>query len=198
VSKVSGLKETPAPSADGDYAHCLQVYREADRLYSAEEVAAAYDRMATAISDRLAGTNPLVLCVMIGGMVPTVELLRRLEFPYQIDYLHASRYRGETHGGEIIWKVSPSADMRGRTVLVIDDILDEGHTLAAIQRSLRGQGVKQLITAVLAEKIHDRRAPGAVAEIVGLQVPDRYVFGGGMDYRNYLRTVPGIYAVKGL
>jgi hypoxanthine phosphoribosyltransferase len=185
-------------TAETPEAHALAVLREADRLYSAEQVDAAYDRLAMEIGARLKDSNPLVLCVMIGGMVPAVEILRRLDWPYEVDYLHATRYRGETSGSEIVWKVSPSTKLEGRTVLVIDDILDEGHTLAAIQEAVRAQGVAALYTVVLAEKLHDRRNPKARADFIGLQVPDRYVFGGGMDYRNYLRFVPGIYAVKGM
>jgi hypoxanthine phosphoribosyltransferase len=178
--------------------HALAVLHEADRLYDAQAVNAAYDRMAAEIGARLGHSNPIVLCVMIGGMVPTVEILRRMNFPYEVDYLHATRYRGETRGSSIVWKVSPSARLAGRTVLIIDDILDEGHTLAAIQNAVRAQDVAALYTAVLVEKLHTRRNPEASADFVGLRVPDRYVFGGGMDYRNYLRFAPGIYAVKGL
>jgi hypoxanthine phosphoribosyltransferase len=176
----------------------LKVLGEAEQLYTPEQVSAAYDRMAQEIEARLKGTDPLVLCVMIGGMVPTVEILRRMQYPYELDYLHATRYRGETSGSEIVWKVSPVASMEGRTVLVIDDILDEGHTLVAIQNAVRAQGVKALYTAVLADKQHDRRNPEAKADFVGLTIPDRYVFGGGMDYKNHLRFAAGIYAVKGL
>lgn len=176
----------------------ISVLGEAEQLYSPEQVSAAYDRMAKEIEARLKGTDPLVLCVMIGGMVPTVEILRRMQYPYELDYLHATRYRGEISGSEIVWKVSPAATLEGRTVLVIDDILDEGHTLVAIQNAVRAQGVKALYTAVLADKQHDRRNPDAKADFVGVTIPDRYVFGGGMDYKNHLRFAPGIYAVKGL
>jgi hypoxanthine phosphoribosyltransferase len=191
MSKKTQTAETPE-------AHALAVLHEADQLFSAAELAAAYERLAAEIGARLKGDNPLVLCVMIGGMVPTVEILRRLEWPYEVDYLHATRYRGETSGSEIVWKVSPSTKLEGRTVLIIDDILDEGHTLAEIQKAVRAQGVARLYTAVLAEKRHARRNPEAQADFIGLAVPDRYVFGGGMDYRNFLRFAPGLYAVKGL
>ena len=177
-------------------AHALGILRDADRLYTQAQVNQAYDRLAEEITARLKGQNPLVLCVMIGGMVPAVEILRRMDFPHEVDYLHATRYRGETSGREILWKVSPSATLTGRVVLVIDDILDEGHTLAAIQKAIRAQEIKALYTAVLVEKLHDRRAPDVNADFIGLQVPDRYVFGGGMDYKNHLRFAPGIYAVK--
>lgn len=174
----------------------LIALREADLLHDAEAVEAAYDRLAAEISPKLEGSDPLVLCVMIGGIVPTVEILRRLHYPYELDYVHATRYRGETSGKDVIWKVSPSARVEGRTVLIIDDILDEGHTLATIQAAVRAQQPKVLYTAVLVEKEHARRNPETTAEFVGLRVPDRYVFGGGMDYKNYLRFAPGIYAVK--
>lgn len=183
---------------DAQTAEALAVLNEADRLYTTAQIDQAYDRLAAEIAAKLKDQNPLVLCVMIGGMVPTVEILRRMEFPYEIDYLHATRYRGETAGREIIWKVSPTARLTGRVVLVIDDILDEGHTLAAIQNAIRAQDVKALYTAVLVEKMHERRHPEARAEFVGVRVPDRYVFGGGMDYKNHLRFVPGLYAVKGM
>ena len=191
---MSDRKETQ----DAQSAEALAVLNEADQLFTAAQIDEAYDRLAAEIAARLKDQNPLVLCVMIGGMVPTVEILRRMEFPYEIDYLHATRYQGETAGREIIWKVSPTVRLTGRVVLVIDDILDEGHTLAAIQNAIRAQDVKALYTAVLVEKMHERRHPEARAEFVGVRVPDRYVFGGGMDYKNHLRFVPGLYAVKGM
>lgn len=183
---------------DAQAAEALVVLRDADCLHTAQQVSAAYDRLAAEIGTKLEGSNPLVLCVMIGGMLPTVEILRRMNFAHEVDYLHATRYRGETRGGGIVWKVSPSAKIEGRTVLIIDDILDEGHTLVAIQNAIRAQRVKALYTAVLAEKRHERRHPEARADFIGLSVPDRYVFGGGMDYKEHLRFVPGIHAVKGL
>lgn len=191
---MSIQKGTP----DTQTAEALAVLQQADQLYTPAQVDKVYDRLSTEITAKLKGENPLVLCVMIGGMVPTVEILRRMDFPYEIDYLHATRYRGETSGREIIWKVSPSAKLTNRVVLVIDDILDEGHTLASIQKAIRAQDVKALYTAVLVEKLHERRHPEVKADFIGLQVPDRYVFGGGMDYKNHLRFVPGIYAVKGM
>jgi len=174
-----------------------RVLAEADCLHDAARVQAAYDRMAAAIAAEYAGSNPLVLCVMIGGLTPTAEIGRRLDFPLEIDYLHATRYRGATQGGGLLWKRQPeAARITGRHVLVIDDILDEGHTLVAIRRALLDFSPASLKVAVLAEKLHDRRAPNAHAEFTGLQVEDRYVFGCGMDYKEYWRQLPAIYAVK--
>ncbi len=175
-----------------------QVLTEADLLHDTSAVTAAYDRLAAEITQRSAGRNPLILPVMLGGLFAAAEILRRLDFPCQIDYLHATRYRNTTSGGEIVWKVAPGATLKGRVVVVIDDILDEGHTFGAIIRALKAQEPALLITVALVEKIHQRRAPGVAVDLVGLSVSDRYVFGCGMDYKGYLRQYPAIYAVKGL
>lgn len=178
--------------------HARTVYAQADILYRAEEVGAALDRMAAGITEALKNANPLVLCVMTGGLIPAGKLLTRLDFPLQIDYLHATRYRGETRGGELHWIARPQASLRDRVVLVVDDILDEGLTLAAILEQCRAEGAKAVYSAVLVDKLHDRKAKGIKADFVGLEVVDRYIFGYGMDYKGYLRNAPGIFAVKGM
>ncbi len=172
------------------------VLAAADCLHDAAAVRAAYDRLAVDIAAHYATLNPLLLCVMNGGLHATAELTQRLDFPLEIDYLHATRYRGTTSGGGLVWYRQPDARrIEGRHVLVIDDILDEGHTMVAIRTALHGFEPASLAVAVLAEKRHDRRAAGAHAEFIGLQVGDRYVFGCGMDYHEYWRQLPAIYAV---
>ena len=174
-----------------------QVFAEADCLVTGAEIDQALDRMAQAITDALAESNPLVICVMTGGLVAAGQLLTRLNFPLELDYLHATRYRGETSGGaEVHWLAEPRNSLEGRTVLLIDDILDEGHTLAAIQAYCRGNGAAEVHTAVLVDKLHDRKHPDAEADYVGVEVEDRYLFGSGMDYKEYWRNAPGIWAVK--
>ncbi len=172
-----------------------RVLKSADCLHDAAAVQAAYDRLAVSIGRDYADKNPLILCVMIGGYIPAAEITQRLGFGFEFDYLHATRYRGATQGGGLQWKRQPDKPLENRHVLVIDDILDEGHTLVAIRKALLDFGPASLKIAVLAEKLHNRRAPGAHAEFVGLQVEDRYVFGCGMDYKEYWRQLPAIYAV---
>jgi hypoxanthine phosphoribosyltransferase len=180
-----------------DIALLKQVLAEADCLHDADAVQAAYDRLAAAIAGEYAALDPLVICVMNGGLHATAAIGERLRFPFELDYLHATRYRGATSGGGLVWKVQPKPErIGGRHVLVIDDILDEGHTLAAIRDALEQFKPASLKVAVLVEKRHDRRAPRAHAEFVGLMVPDRYVFGCGMDYKEYWRQLPAIYAVR--
>ena len=172
------------------------VMREADCVADAATVDAAYDKLAAAITAEYAGKNPLVLVVMIGGFVPAAEILKRVSFAFETDYLHATRYRGATTGGGLLWKRQPDTALERRHVLVIDDILDEGHTLVAVRKALLEFAPASLKVAVLADKKHERRAPEAHAEFIGLSLPDRYVFGCGMDYKEYWRQLPAIYAVK--
>jgi len=170
--------------------------QEAELLYPEHAVETALDRLAAAITDRLQNCDPLVLVVMNGALIPAGLLLSRLDFPLQIDYLHATRYCSGTRGGTLNWIARPSVTVANRTVLVVDDIFDEGITLKAILDELWREGAREVFSAVLINKIHDRKEFGLEVDFVGLEVADRYVFGYGMDYKEYLRNVRGIYAIK--
>ena len=172
---------------------------EADCLADAATVEAALERMAAEITARLADANPLVYAVMNGGLILAGRILPRLPFPLEVAYLHATRYGHALQGTLLDWRVRPTQDLRGRTVLVLDDILDEGHTLKAIIEHLKEEGAAEVLSAVLVHKLHDRKAyPGMRADFSGLDIADRFLFGCGMDYKGYWRNAPGIYAVKGL
>lgn len=172
-----------------------QIRANARMLHGPGDIHAALDRIAAEITDLLDGTLPVILCVLTGGIIPTGHLLTRLSFPLETDYLHATRYRGKTSGREVDWVTEPGISLDGRTVLIVDDILDEGHTLANIIHFCRQSGAESIYSAVLVQKQHDRRAEDVRADFVGLEVDDRYVFGFGMDYMGYLRNLNGIFAL---
>lgn len=176
-------------------AEALKVLERAQCVFDTDQLNALYERMAKQISAELAQANPVVLCVMLGGLVPAAEISKRLTFPFEFDYLHASRYHGDTVPGELVWKVSPTVDLTGREVLVIDDIIDEGATLEAILNALAAQGAGSVRSAILFAKQHQRRDPRLRPEFLGAELPDRYVFGAGMDYKGYFRQLPAVYAV---
>ena len=167
----------------------------AERVCSATAVAEAVNRMAREITDALAGSFPLVLCVMRGAVIFAGQLLPQLRFPLEFDYLDLTRYRNSTRGGEINWRVEPGTAVAGRTVLVLDDILDQGHTLAEVRAKLLTAGADRVFYAVLTEKDTGHAKP-LRADFVGLRIPDRYVFGCGMDVGGLWRNLPDIYAVK--
>lgn len=177
--------------------HIEQVKKTADCLHNAKAVAKAYDRIATDITRTLSDKNPLVISLMNGGLISAGQILPRLDFILQVDFIHATRYREQTAGGsKLNWLVKPHQLLRDRHVLLIDDILDEGMTLYEVVQYCKKEGAKSVHTAVLADKKHDRRQPaGFKADFTGLEIEDRYVFGCGMDYRGYLRNANGIFAV---
>lgn len=172
-----------------------QLLDNAECVASADTVQAVIDRLAREIADTLAGDFPLVLAVMGGAVVFAGQLLPRLCFPLEFDYLHVTRYRGNTRGGEVEWRVLPGQNVTGRSVLVLDDILDEGETLAAIRDKLHDMGAARVWSAVLTNKDNGLDKP-IQADFVGLDVPDRYVFGCGMDAYGLWRNLPAIYALK--
>lgn len=171
------------------------VFSKAKCLFTRDQIETALDEMSKQISEKLADKNPVFLCVVIGGIVPLGNLLPRLDFPLEVDYVHATRYRGATSGGELVWKAEPTNSLQGRTVIIVDDILDSGLTLAEVVSYCQKKGASEVYTAVLVDKT-EARQPGGLptADFKGVDVGDYYVFGYGMDYKEYLRNAPGIYA----
>ncbi len=175
----------------------VKILQEADCLFNQSEVEIALDKMAVEIEQHFKNKNPIILCVLTGAIIPMGQLLTRLNFPLQIDYIHATRYENGIAGGEVKWLAEPIRDIQDRDILLVDDILDEGKTLKGIIEYCDAKNAKSVKTAVLVNKLHDRKE-NIKADYVGLNVEDRYLFGCGMDYKSYLRNIPGIYAVKGL
>lgn len=172
-----------------------RILSSAELICSADEVRAAVARVADALNAAMRGRNPLVVSVMGGAVVFTGQLLPQLTFPLEFDYVHATRYGDATAGGKLQWVVEPRTAVAGRTVLLLDDILDEGVTLAAIRQHLMDAGAFECITAVFADKDIGREKP-IRADYVGLTLPNRFVFGYGMDVGGAWRNLPAIYAVK--
>jgi hypoxanthine phosphoribosyltransferase len=173
-----------------------KVWQRASCLYDAEALASALDSMAEAVTADLEHSNPLLLCVMTGAFVTTSELARRLAFPLEVDYLHASRYGDKLSGDQLHWIALPRTALAGRHVLIVDDIFDQGATLMSIAGYCREQGAASVRSAVLVDKQHERKLTSERPDYIGLEVPDYYVFGFGMDYRGYLRNANGLYAAS--
>lgn len=176
--------------------HPNVILGQAELVHDEVTVNQALARVANEITLAMADDSPVVLCVMGGGVVFAGQLLPRLTFPLEFDYVQASRYHNRTEGNALEWKVKPSNIVRGRTVLVLDDILDEGVTLAAIKAECLALGARKVLIAVLVEKALDHTKP-IQADFIGLEVPNRYVFGCGMDVYGWWRNLPAIYALQG-
>lgn len=173
-----------------------KILDNADLLKDEVEVRAAIARLGREITAVLKDRYPLVLAVMGGSIFFAGHLLSELRFPIEFDYIHASRYGKGTSGGAVVWTVEPRENVRGRNVLVLDDILDGGETLAAIRDRVLSLGAAAFYSAVLTDKAIGRDKP-IVSDFVGFTLPNRYVFGCGMDVLGAWRNLPAIYAVKG-
>jgi hypoxanthine phosphoribosyltransferase len=171
----------------------------AELIFDHDAVQAAVDKVAGELNARFdrpdSAPFPLVLGVMGGAVVFAGQTLTRLNFPLEFDYIHVTRYGAKDHGGKIEWKVEPRADVRGRTVIVLDDILDEGETLAHVKERLLDMGAAEVLLVVFADKDIGKSKP-AKPDYVGLVLPNKFVVGYGMDAYGYWRNLPGIWAIK--
>lgn len=172
-----------------------QLLAQSEVIHSSQAVTDAIVRMSHEISNTLAQASPIIICVMGGGIVFAGQLLTQLNFPLEVDYVHASRYQNATVGKALTWKALPKLDLTDRSVLLVDDILDEGITLKEIQSKCYELGAKQVLSAVLVEKVLEH-SKSISAEFVGLAVPNRYVFGYGMDVYGWWRNLSAIYALN--
>ncbi len=187
------IEREAAGNAHGDPALTQHIPRS-EEVVTAAEVQAALERMAVDITARLAGRNPLVVTVMNGGLVFAGQLLPKLPFALEVGYVHVRRYGRETRGGELVWIAGPQESVTGRTVLLLDDILDEGQTLLAIRSRFYELGASEVLLAAFAVKIR-KDLPKVMADFQGIRVPDRFVFGFGMDVGGSWRNLPSIRAL---
>lgn len=167
-----------------------------DLLFKREDLETVIAHLGRAVDATLDGERAVFLTVMNGALMFGAQLALSIRTDMEFDYVHATRYRGATSGNELQWLREPSASLRGRTVLLVDDILDEGHTLKAVRDDCMLRGAKRVLVATLCCKQHSRRVEGIQSDFNGVDLPDRYVFGYGMDYYEQGRNLPAIYALK--
>ena len=181
-----------------NYNQAKKILENAELIYSAEQIQQSIDQLAQQINSRLINSSQpvIVLPIMNGGLILSGQLITRLNFPLEIDYLHATRYRDKTTGSELQWKAKPQLELKDRTLLIIDDIFDEGHTLQSVVEFCKSENAEQVYSVVLVEKNHPRPKASVTCDFIGMSVEDRYVFGFGMDYKGYHRNLDAIYAVS--
>ena len=166
-------------------------------LFNENEISSAIDKISVKMNKELKGKSPLFLCVMSGALIFTGHLITKLSFYLEIDYIHVSRYRGEIHAKELHWFAEPSVSIKGRNIVVIDDILDSGLTLAGIKDYCIQKGAKSILTAVLIDKKCNREKGGVEkADFFGTKAPNKFLVGYGLDYKGFLRNLPNIYSVN--
>lgn len=167
---------------------------KADLLISEKDINSAIDRVAANIKAVIGDEVPIFLCVMKGGLTFTAELMKRIQSPLELDYVHVDRYRNRTQGSSIHWYKEPDTDLKGRLVLLVDDIFDEGYTLQELIAYCKAKGASKILSAVLLKKTLAKKYIDTEPDFVGLEISDRYVFGLGMDYKGFWRNLSDIYA----
>ncbi len=172
-----------------------EALKTADLVHDQAALESSISRMGAEIGHALTGDSAVFLTIMQGGLVFAGQLATAINADLEFDYVHASRFRGTTEAGELKWMRRPDTSLKDRVVILVDDILDEGHTLQAIRQWCMDEGAKKVLLAVLCEKRHGRTVPGLSGDFVGVEVPDRYVFGYGMDFHEQGRNLPAIYAL---
>jgi hypoxanthine phosphoribosyltransferase len=167
-------------------------------LYDQEAIDKAIKKIAQEMNEAFSsGEMPVLLCAMNGAVIFMGQLVPRLTFPLQFDYIHTSRFRGEVRGGDLHWLATPTISLKERTVIIIEDILDSGITLTAIKDYCYQQKAKKVFSAVLIDKDHPREEGGLKkADFTGLHTEDKFLVGYGLDYHGFLRNLPAIYAVE--
>lgn len=174
----------------------IRILQQSRLVVSADEIDKTTTRMAEEIDNRYQGKVPVVICIMNGGLMLTGQLMSKVKIQAKIDYLQTSRYRGNTRGGKLQWRAEPQYSLEGRSVILVDDIFDEGHTLLNIVEYCENQGASDVYSVVLLDKKHDRKVNGFRPDLIGLEVEDEYLIGFGMDYQEYFRHLPAIYAIR--
>ena len=172
-----------------------KIDRDSTLLANLTDVSRAADRMANEVTSKLEKSFPIVVAIMNGGLLPLGLILTKLDFPLETDYIHPTRYNNSTLGGELKWIRKPPSSFCGRTILLVDDVLDNGKTLEEAVKACEYTGAKKVLTSVLVEKDISQRKGLLKSDFYGLKLPDRYLFGCGMDYKKCFRNAPGIFAL---
>lgn len=171
-------------------------FPDAKKIISSAEVEQAIAKIAAQLQPIVDEGKCVLLGVMLGAMLPLTRLSQLLHGDFMLDTCHATRYQSGLSGKELSWLKQPSVDLTDCTVIVVDDIFDQGITLEAVVAAATSNQAKRVYSAVLASKLHDRQLSDYRPDFCALTVPDRYVFGCGMDYRGHWRHLPDIYALR--
>jgi len=190
------VNQESVAAADLSQSELRDILNRSRILVTAEQIAATIHDLAKVLDKRFDGQVPVVICIMNGGLMLTAQLMSRVKIHACLDYLQTSRYRGNTRGGELTWRIEPSQPLSGKAVVLIDDIFDEGHTLAAITEYCKTKGASEVYSVVLLDKQHNRKIQGFRPDLVGLEIEDEYVVGFGMDYKDHFRHLPAIYSIQ--
>ncbi len=168
-----------------------------DDLISAKAIAARVEALAAEITSAFADTDKLIVVGLLrGSFMFIADLARELELPIEVDFLETSSYGDSTESSRTVKILKDlRADIAGRDVLVVEDIVDTGYTLEAVTNLLNSRKPKRMKVCALLDK-PSRRETNVRADYVGFEIPDTLVVGYGIDYAQRNRNLPFIGAVR--
>ena len=165
-------------------------------LFTREEIQDRIREIGSQLSEEYRGKSPVLLCIMKGSLVFTADLMRCLDLDCTLEFISLSSYRAAaTISGDLELTTPFELDLKGRDVIVVEDILDTGKTLSYVMDLLRAQATASLKLVVLLDK-PERREAVVEADVVGFTIPDVFVVGCGLDYNQKYRNIPDIGVLK--
>ncbi|WP_373841999.1 hypoxanthine phosphoribosyltransferase [Limosilactobacillus sp.] len=165
-------------------------------LFTKEDIEKATDRLAKQLTADYRDKRPLVVSVLTGAVLFTVDMLEKMDIMAQLDFIDVSTYFGGTQStGNLKLIHDLNSDVRGRDVLIMEDIVDSGHTLKFLIDLLKKRGAKSIKTASMMDKPEGRKYDVKV-DYYGVQVPNEFLVGYGLDYKGFYRNLPYIGILK--
>ncbi len=164
-------------------------------LITEEQIARRVRHLTCQLQKDFAGRDLVIVSLLNGTVMFLADLVRHLSLPLRLDFIGVSSYGAGTESGELTFTKQLRIDVRGRDVLVVDDILDTGKTLKRVLAVLRTHKPRRIKVCVLLEK-KARRTEKVRADYVGFQIPDEFVVGYGLDYAERYRNLPFVGVLK--
>ena len=165
-------------------------------LFDEQAIHRRLDQIAAQISNDYRDRELTVIAVLNGSLVFMADLMRRIQLPLRLDCLSVASYHDKAQtSGEVIFKQIALPDVQDRHILILDDILDSGHTLAAIREKLETAGPRSIKVCVLLSK-KKTRARAVDADYLGFEIEDEFVVGYGLDYDERYRNLPSIGVLR--
>ncbi len=167
----------------------------AEELVSEEQLRAIVARLAEEIADEYRDKNPLIVGILVGSFVFVADLVRALDFPLEVAFVCAASYGQSTVAGELALKLDLDTEVAGRHLIVVDDILDTGRTLSKLTEMFVERGAASVRTCCVLDK-PSRREVSFDADFVGMEIPDQFVVGYGLDYAQSYRNLPFVGVLR--
>ncbi len=168
--------------------------KEFELSISFEQIDKALEKMAEKMNAELADKDPLMICILNGSFMFAADIMKKLNFPCEISFVKLSSYEGTSTTGKVKEIIGLTEDIEGRTIVILEDIIDTGVTMEKIKKQLIGYAPADLKIASMLYK-PDACKVDINIDYIGIDIPDKFIVGYGLDYDGYGRNLPNIYTI---